>query len=228
MAGLPPSAFATGYVNLFWAQLQQRRPGIELVNYSCPGESTTTYRAPCLWKATGHALHDDYVGAQRDAALAFLRSNRGRVSPITVSLNGNDIVEFLRTCPAGDLACILQGAPTAIEAYRVRLLSVLSEIRSVSPESEIIVVGAINPNVGAFEFSDPLFQALNEAQGAAAAAVGGWFADPFPVFNPQGDVNVETATICALTFVCTNGDTHPNDAGYRALAEVVLTASLKK
>ena len=141
------------------------------------------------WKATGHVLHDDYVGAQRDAGLAFLRSHRGKVSPITVSLNGNDIVEFLRTCPAGDLACILQAAPAAIEAYRVRLLSILSEIRSISPESEIIVVGAINPDIGAFEFSDPLFQALNEAQCTAAAAVDGRFANPFPVFNPQGDVN---------------------------------------
>jgi hypothetical protein len=63
---------------------------------------------------------------------------------------------------------------------------------------------------------------LNQAQQAAAATVGARFANPFPVFNPQGDDTAETATICALTFICASGgDGHPSDAGYRALADIV-------
>jgi hypothetical protein len=36
--------------------------------------------------APRHALHNDYSGSQLDAALTFLASQFGQVSPITVSL----------------------------------------------------------------------------------------------------------------------------------------------
>lgn len=51
------------------------------------------------------------------------------------------------------------------------------------------------------------------------------FADPFPVFNPQGDETAETSAICALTLLCTEGDGHRSDAGYRALARIAWAAS---
>jgi len=224
-AGLPPDAFDTGFVNLFSDRLQTLRPGNTTVNYSCPGESTRSYRSPCIWKASGHALHDDYSGSQADAALAFLRAHRGQVSPITVSLNGNDATEFVRSCPPGDLACIANGAPAAIAAYQTRMTNIVRQLRSAAPDAEIILSGSYNTNVGAFAVSDPLFIALNAAEAAVATDTHALFANPFPVFNPQGDQSVETAAICALTLVCTRGDTHPSDAGYRAIAGVVWTAS---
>ena len=225
LAGLPPDAFNTGYADLFAARLRQLRPRIATVNYSCPGESTATFLLPCIWKASGHALHNDYPGSQLDAALAFLAAHRGQVSPVTLSLNGNDINEFLLTCPPGDLACLQAGAPTAIAAYQDRLTSILRQLRAAAPDAEIIVVGAYDPNIGAFAFADPLFTKLNQAQQAAAAAVRARFADPFPAFNPQGDPAAETAAICALTLLCSQGDGHPSDTGYRALASIVWAAS---
>jgi predicted ATPase len=60
-----------------------------------------------------------------------------------------------------------------------------------------------------FAFADPLFTKLNPAQQAAAAAVRARFADPFPVFNPPGDETAETAAICTLTLLCSQGDGHP-------------------
>src|SRR5262245_57246279 len=39
-AGLPPSAFDTGYVDAFAAHLRGIQPAITVVNYGCPGEST--------------------------------------------------------------------------------------------------------------------------------------------------------------------------------------------
>lgn len=87
------------------------------------------------------------------------------------------------------------------------------------------MVGAYDPNVGAFAFADPLFSKLNQAQQAAAAAVRARFSNPFPVFNPQGDPTAETTAICALTLLCSQGDGHPSDAGYRAVAGIVWAAS---
>ena len=225
LADLPPDAFSTGYVDLFAARLAQLRPRIAMVNYSCPGESTTSFLLPCIWKTSGHALHNDYPGSQFGAALAFLATHRGKVSPITLSLNGNDINAFLQTCPPGDLACIQTSAPAAIAAYQARLTSILRHLHAAAPDAEIIVVGAYDPNIGAFAFADPLFTQLNQAQRAAAATVRARFADPFPIFNPQGDPAAETTAICTLTLLCSQGDGHPSDAGYRALADVVWAAS---
>lgn len=224
LAGLGPEAFNTGYVDGFAADLRRLRPEVTVVNYSCPGESTTSFRVSCVWKDTGHRLHDDYAGAQLDAAIAFLRGHPGRVGPITLSLNGNDINAFVQGC-GFDPQCIQRGAPTAIAQYAARLRSILGALRAAAPNAEIIVVGAYDPNVGAFGFADPLFASVNAAQSTEAAAVRARFANPFPVFNPQGDEAAETAAICALTLICSRGDGHPSDAGYRALADVVWQAS---
>ena len=184
-----------------------------------------SFRTPCIWKASGHALHDDYPGSQLDAALAFLAAHPGQVSPITLSLNGNDITAFLQSCPPGDLACIQGGAPQAIAQYRTRMTAILEQLRAAAPEAEIILTGSYDPDVGQFSFADPLFSALNNAESTAAATVGARFANPFPVFNPHGDEAAETTAICTLTLVCTQHDSHPSDAGYRALADLVWSAS---
>ena len=42
-AGLPPSGFRTGYVDVFAARLRTLAPKIRVVNYGCPGESTETF-----------------------------------------------------------------------------------------------------------------------------------------------------------------------------------------
>lgn len=219
-AGRPPGDFV-GYPSLLLRRLHTLNRHTTLVNFSCPGESTTTYRGPCGWKASGHALHDDYPGAQRDAALGFLRRHRGQVSPITLALNGNDINEYLASCPPGDLACLQAGAPAATAAYGARLLALLRELRAAAPDAVIVVVGAYNPNVGAFAVTGPLFRGVNAAQAGAAAAVRARFADPFPSFNPDGGDAAETAAICRLTLICVAGDGHPSDAGQVALTDIV-------
>jgi len=53
-ANLPPSAYNTGYVDVFGARLRQLRAGITTVNYGCPGESTETFvNGDCIWTKTG-------------------------------------------------------------------------------------------------------------------------------------------------------------------------------
>jgi len=55
--GLPPSAYNTGYTDVFGARMQQISPGIITVNYGCPGESTDSFTDPtlqCIWTMMGH------------------------------------------------------------------------------------------------------------------------------------------------------------------------------
>ena len=109
-AGLPPSAFNTGYVDVFAAHLLEIQPAITVVNYGCPGESTRSIRkGPCLWTEFGEQLHDTFTGRQLDAALSFLRAHPGEVSPITLKIRGNNVREFATACQ-GDSTCIANGA----------------------------------------------------------------------------------------------------------------------
>jgi lysophospholipase L1-like esterase len=165
------------------------------------------------------------AGAVPGLATVTVAAHRGQVSPVTLSLNGNDITAFLQSCPPGDLACIQDGAPAAIARYRTRLTAILERLRAAAPDAEIILAGAYDPDIGEFSFADPLFAALNNAESMAGATVQARFANPFPVFNPHGDAAAEAAAICALTLVCAQHDTHPSDAGYRALASLVWNAS---
>lgn len=225
-ADLPPSAFNTGYVDGFAAGLRQIRPGIEVVNYGCPGESTDSFvNGPCPWTQAGHQLHDSFSGTQVEAAVQFLIAHRGQVSPITPTLFGNDLPILLDPCTANgqiDLNCVQLSAPSFITGFSQRLASILHRLRSAAPDAEIIVTGAWDSFVNIFAFADPLYQAVNNAMREAAAANGAKFADPLPIFNPQGDEAAEVQTVCRLSLLCTQNDSHPSDEGYRALADLVF------
>jgi len=220
----PPSGFNSGYVDVFAGRLRTIAPKIQVVNYSCPGESTRTFvKGGCSGRGDVKGLHDPYKGAQLAAALAFLRAHPGRVSPITLTLWGNDVVEVADACK-GDPGCIQARAPHAFAQLGARLATIVEQLRAAAPNAEIIVTGAWNFNVGALPQTDPLFRSVDRSIARAAAAGKAQVAKLFPVFNPKGSVAREKARLCAMTFIC-KGDVHPTNAGYRAIAAAVWTAS---
>ena len=138
--GAPPSAFDTGYVDVFAARLRKLSPKIQVVNYGCPGESTVTFtRGGCPWLAEGKKLHDAFRGSQLEAALSFLRAHPGQVSPITLTLWGNDL--------ASAVGRKASARRSAIASVASRLKSILQRLRVAAPTAEIIVTGAWNPEV---------------------------------------------------------------------------------
>ncbi len=220
-AGLPPAAFDTGYVDVFAARLRSIRPGITVVNHGCPGESTSVFiGGPCLFNLLGLPLHDAFAGSQLDAATSFLTAHPGQVSPITLHLFGNDVLEFVASC-GGDFDCIQRNAPVAIAQLATRMGVILDALRAVAPDAEIIVIGGWGLLLAE---SDPLIQAANAAIAAVAGRQRAVFVDAAPVFNPPGE-EARMSAICALTLLCSEGDGHPSDAGYRALAGLVFDAS---
>jgi len=107
-----PPTFDNGYVDLFAARLRKLSPKLKLVNYGFPGESTVTFaRCGCEWLREGQKLHDPFRGAQLKAALSFLRAHKGQVSPITLTLWGNDLAP---------LSARGNGARKAIAAFASR------------------------------------------------------------------------------------------------------------
>jgi RNA polymerase sigma factor (TIGR02999 family) len=224
-AGLPPSAFDTGYVDVFAARLRAIQPGLTVVNYGCPGETMRSFlKGPCLWTEFGEQLHDSFTGRQLDAALSFLRAHPGEVSPITVTLWGNNVREFVSGCE-GDDVCVQRGAVKFIDDLSKDLAKILRELRKEAPDADIIVTGSWDSFIDALEFADPLFQLLNASMAATATAERARFADPFPLFNPQGDLAREIESLCALLLLCTENDSHPSDLGYQVLGNLVFDVS---
>jgi lysophospholipase L1-like esterase len=223
---LPPSAYNTGYVDDFATRLRQLRPNTTVINYGCPGESTDSFvNGPCPWTATGHQLHSAFSGTQLQAAIEFLRAHRGQVSPITLTLSGNDLPLLLNPCTVGgqiDLSCVQANSPAFIAGFGERISGILQQLRFSAPAAEIIVTGAWDSYITILAFADPLYQAVNRAMSEAAAANRARFANPFPIFNPQGDQTAEVQTVCRLSLLCTGNDSHPSDAGYQALADMVF------
>jgi lysophospholipase L1-like esterase len=226
-AGLPPSAFDTGFVDVFARRLRTLAPRLRVVNYACPGESTRTFVAGgCPWLAGGRGLHDPFHGAQLDAALAFLRAHPDEVSPITLNLGGNDVDAFAEACKQS-FACARARLPRFQTQFTSRLGSILRRLRAAAPKAEVIVIGVWNNDLATFRQSDPLYRRFDLAIARVAVAARAYFADPFPLFDPQGSLARRKARICAFTFICSWSppDGHPTDAGYRAIAAAVFAAS---
>jgi lysophospholipase L1-like esterase len=215
--GVPASAFSTGYVNVFAARLRKLSPKLQVVNYGCPGESSVTFTlGGCPSLADGVKLHNAFRGSQLKAALSFLRAHRGHVSPITLTLWGIDLAPLSQKGAR---------APRATAEFASRFDLILQQLRGAAPSAEIIVTGAWNLEAGRLAQAEPLYRSLNAAIVQAANASRARVANMFAAFNGPGSVHARKARLCALTFVCSQGDPHPTDDGYRAMAGAFMTAS---
>jgi lysophospholipase L1-like esterase len=220
--GARPSDFGTGYVDVVAARLRKTSPGLRVVNYGCPGESTVTFaRGGCPAFADRIKLHDTFRGSQLKAALTFLRAHPGEVSPITLTLYGNDWLPVLLDTCKGKVACALKRGPREAAAFGSRLASILAQLRAAAPDAEIVVTGAWNPDPGQLVRLKSVYAAFERSIAHAAAPSRARVARMLPVFNPPG----KGQALCALTFICSKGDPHPTDVGYRAMADAVMRAS---
>jgi lysophospholipase L1-like esterase len=212
-----PSAFDTGYTDDLAARMKLIRPDQQVVNMSCPAESTETMiNGDCPFThAFGLTIHTSYDGAQLAAAVAFLRAHPGQVSPVTISIGANDTGMF-DTCHF-DPTCIQQsGAPVRLAEH---LDAILGALRAAAPDTEIIVVGAYNLNKISHPSSDAVWnQFYVQVSAAAAARHQAYFANAFAAIDTRDQ-------LCRLTFLCVNGDPHPTNAGYQALADLIFATS---
>jgi lysophospholipase L1-like esterase len=215
-----PSNFP-GYSYPFGADMQVLRPGLHVVDYGCPGETTVSYMATCGFQAAGVALHDGYSGeSQMQAALNFLHAHPGQVSPITISLGANDV----QTClPAADPTCIAN----QIAIVGQNMTTILAGLRAAAPNAEIIALQYYNPLFVVNPATDAFALALNGAIATAAASVGGRVANAFAVINAPP----EATNVCLYTLMCPGvytpegGDIHPSDPGYAVITGVFWNSS---
>jgi lysophospholipase L1-like esterase len=219
-----PASFNTGYVDDFAARMRAVDPGLQVVNLSCPAETTSSYSGLCFFRSLGFALHTSYQGSQESAALAFLRTHPGQVGPITIDIGLND-AQLPCASPtfAIDVACLHNTMPEALVSVAQNLPRILGELHHASPSSEIIVMTYYNAFYAQDPTTDALIAPLNDEIASIAAAQGDRVADAFTPFNRTGD---EASTLCNLTFICSAfADEHPTDLGYSVIARQFWTSS---
>jgi lysophospholipase L1-like esterase len=249
-----PTTFDEGYVDDFGFTLKLTHPKLQVINDGCPGETTDTFikgsgiAGFCAGGPTGTPfpyafLHHPYTPhtSQLADALAILKENPN-VSPITLDIGANDVLQFLASkCGfPSTFAC----SPAEVEAefahVASNVLSILTQLHAAAPNAQMVLLGLYNPypTVLPAPGGDKTTAALNAAlQSVAAAVPGTSFANPELAFNPSILVGApETAdlpTICAFTAMCPGGtfnptspnaDIHPTTLGYGVMAGVVGAA----
>jgi lysophospholipase L1-like esterase len=246
-----PATFDKGYVDDFGAALKLTHPKLQIINDGCPGETTETFingsglPGYCAGGPTGSPfpyafLHHSYspYTSQLADALAILKENPN-VSPITLDIGANDVLQFLESkCgfPA-TFTC----SPAAIEAefghIAANVYSILAQLHAAAPKAQIVLIGLYNPypTVLPAPGGDKTTAALNTALAGVAASVPGTsFANPEPPFNTSIVTGLpettDLPTICAFTAMCPGGtfnptspnaDIHPTTLGYAVMAGVV-------
>jgi lysophospholipase L1-like esterase len=246
-----PATFNDGYVDDFGAALKLANPKLQVINDGCPGETTETLingsgiPGFCAGGPTGSPfpyafLHHSYGAhaSQLADALAVLKATPN-VSPITLDIGANDVLQFLGSkCgfPA-TFTC----SPAEVEAEFGHIAAnaylILAQLHAAAPKAQLVLIGLYNPypTVLPAPGGDATTAALNAALASVAAAVpGASFANPEPLFNTSivthGPETTDLPTICAFTAMCPGGtfnpaspnaDIHPTKLGYGVMAGVV-------
>ena len=214
----PGKGQSTGYAGVVAARL--RAP--VAVNYGCPGETTATFvKGGCPWLGEGKKTHDPFRGSQLDAAVAFLKAHRSEAGLVTLTLWGNDVFEAFAPCRA-TVTCIRNRGAKVTARIAANLGSILRRLHAAAPRATVVVTGAWNFDTDRLAELNPFFWSVDDAIRGAAAKEHARFADVRPLFNPPG-IAAEKRRLCAYSYICSDDDVHPNDAGYRAIAGAVLS-----
>jgi len=213
-----------GYPDQLYGTLVKSNPSLQLIKKGCPGETTTTMingGGPCVGQyTTGNQLAD---------AVQFLQDHRGHVADVTIDVGSNDVLND-QCVPNGSIntGCAL----SAIQTVRTNLDTIVRTLRGNLAGRTVRAAGmtyydpllALWPSPVASQ--SVFFTNLLNGVEAATYLRNGFRVAPvafaFQTNNfriPPGSTDpVNVAQICALTFMCSKGNIHPTDDGYKLIA----------
>jgi len=225
----------TGYVNDIAAIEGARGVNLSIRQIGCPGETAQSMLL------TGDACYKP-PGRQIRAATIYLAQHFNDVGLVTIDIGFNDVRKCMLT-PIVDLACAQQGIayvrsdfPAVVRTLvaaagpHVHFIGLLSE--------DPFLADYVNPASGATQANQTL-SVLTQLNAVLSSV---YFANKVPMANVPGAfqsgnqtpvstksfgvVPTNVANACSWTWMCTpppfGPDDHPNNAGYRVIANAVV------
>lgn len=237
-----PNTTYPGFVSRFAERLvSSSHQKVITVNYSCNGESTGSLisgvPAPSGPQCLGKALfdspaHDDYNGAQLDAAITFLHQQAGE-GIVLLNIGANDPLDNPTVAACNfDLDCwtqVFQVPSVRTEIYTTALsnyTAILSALIGANSHVRILAVNAYE-----LDENDP-FTTTN-----ILGVVNTALADALKAIGSSRVALVDTTATFTPSAVCEGGLTewcfddlkylsvHPTDAGYAILTDLTCDAS---
>jgi lysophospholipase L1-like esterase len=211
----PDFDFFHGYADDFFSNLQSH--GVKrLANMGCPGESSLTF-------ITGGCPHPylrkyPYLGPQLSAALSYLQTFSGQVSPVTLDLGANDLLPDFdpSTCQVN-----VQQFQTDLQTLDTNLRqTILPQLRAA-----LTVHGRVTGDLVLMNYYDPYqnrcpntVSYVQTVNAHLANDVSG-FGIIVDVFGAFGGATTPNPHICTYTWMCSFfKDIHATDTGYRVIA----------
>ncbi len=232
-----------GYPDQLFSMIKPVAKRLQLVKLGCPGETTQTM-------VTGGLPGCDYeFGSQLNDAVNFLQTHGRKVRFVTIDLGVNDLLQSgCINIPVIDEACLFK----AIDETASRLVAIMATLKAVAhPRTKFIGMNYYNtclalwinpdlpPGVGpaiakqSAELAAGFNGALEQVYGAfgipTADVARAYQSDRFDFqvpLPPLGEVPLNVALICQLTYMCVPGPVGPNihatPDGYRVVAFAFL------
>ncbi|HZP24601.1 MAG TPA: SGNH/GDSL hydrolase family protein [Terriglobales bacterium] len=209
--------------------------GLNLVNASCPGETTSSFLSAVApdngcheyrRQAPLHVVYTSFNGTQFAYATGYLRQNLD-TSLVTLMLGADDLLLLEQQCN-NDPTCIRNGAPQVLATAEANMSHILAGLRATGYTGPIVIVNYYSTDYSN-QFETELIQALNAAVTAPASQFGAAVADVFSAFqaatnNPFAMGNTCMAGLLNAANPQTNPptcDVHPSQFGHKLIASVI-------
>ncbi|HTK11956.1 MAG TPA: SGNH/GDSL hydrolase family protein [Ktedonobacteraceae bacterium] len=222
----PNGDYKHGYAADFLSDLRHQHNGVLAgLNFSCPGENSQTFITgicaplqtlietyPILKK-----LPPKFIPKQMDLAVGVLHLLAGQVSPVTLDIGANDVLNAMDTT-----SCTVN-----IPQFQFDLLRLDTNLQLILPalHAALQVKGKKAGDLLVMNYYDPyqnrcpnLVSYTQEINALIARDVAP-YATLVDVFSAFGGAETPNPNICSYTWICsTKSDIHASSAGYQAIA----------
>lgn len=219
----PNHDFTHGYVSDLF-QILQNEGTKDVTNLGCPSESSNTFIIG------GICSYPSPFTSQLQAAVAYLKANAGKVSPVTLDIGVNDVGRDLTITPTGCTVSSNFGTDLAT------LNNNLKHIILPQLQAALTVNGRVTGSIVMMNYYNAFPNCLTnpdfatyftqfEADLATDVNGFGFIVDVLDAFG-----GITTPNLCTYTWMCgnppspTGPDIHPRDLGYSIIADTFAAA----